>query len=355
MKRLIIIGNGFDLAHKRKTKFSDFILDYFCDVVNEFYFKMRYKDELIEINIKRGYGGFSSPPKQITPEDVLEKLKLFSQHRDIELKFHSMLLERVFQKIVKLNWVDIEIEFFNVLIKVKNASDRDLQLSAISKVNSHLDILKNMLKDYLKKENFKKDEIINCFTENILGKEIVMVQTGDATPKDLYFLNFNYTSTLDNYLEVCNKIIPSTVNHIHGDLNEKYAKPIFGFGDELDKRFIEFEDENNNELFKHIKSFEYLQTVNYYNLIRFVDSEPFQVQIFGHSCGLSDRTMLNQIFEHDNCLSVKIFYHQRDDGTNDFTDKTYEISRHFKNKGVLRKKLVPFQLSRRFPELNVEN
>lgn len=25
----------------------------------------------------------------------------------------------------------------------------------------------------------------------------------------------------------------------------------------------------------------------------------------GHSCGLSDRTMLKEIFEHDNCKSIK--------------------------------------------------
>ncbi|RMZ61332.1 hypothetical protein D1632_00110 [Chryseobacterium nematophagum] len=29
-----------------------------------------------------------------------------------------------------------------------------------------------------------------------------------------------------------------------------------------------------------------------------------------HSCGNTDRTLLNTIFEHENCVSVKIFYHQ---------------------------------------------
>ena len=58
---------------------------------------------------------------------------------------------------------------------------------------------------------------------------------------------------------------------------------------------FKYEDEKNNDLFKHIKSFEYLKTKNYSLLTRFVESEDFQVHIYGHSCGLSDRTMLNQI------------------------------------------------------------
>ena len=85
------------------------------------------------------------------------------------------------------------------------------------------------------------------------------------------------------------------------------GQPIFGFGDELDKRYLEFEDERNNELFKHIKSFEYLKNKNYYRLIRFLESDDYQVQIYGHSCGLSDRTMLNNIFENENCKSNHLF------------------------------------------------
>ncbi len=45
MNRLIIIGNGFDLAHNLKTKYNDFISDYWsgishsehCDNFIEFY------------------------------------------------------------------------------------------------------------------------------------------------------------------------------------------------------------------------------------------------------------------------------------------------------------------------------
>jgi hypothetical protein len=35
--------------------------------------------------------------------------------------------------------------------------------------------------------------------------------------------------------------------------------------------------------------------------------DSFQVLIMGHSCGLSDRTLLNIVFEHNNCRSIKVF------------------------------------------------
>ncbi|WNH12129.1 hypothetical protein [Thalassobellus suaedae] len=92
------------------------------------------------------------------------------------------------------------------------------------------------------------------------------------------------------------------------------------------------------------------KTKNFYDLTRFIESNDFQVYIYGHSCGISDRTMLNQIFEHEKCKSIKIFYYQVSEEMNDFTDKTYEISRHFKDKTMLRKKLVPLELSRPMPQ-----
>lgn len=198
---------------------------------------------------------------------------------------------------------------------------------------------------------FDKQPIIDCFTEVIYPHEITTITLDEKQfPENLYFLNFNYTNTFEYYLKECKKIIPSQSNYIHGSITGIHGNPIFGFGDELDKRYLEFEEENNNELFKHIKSFEYLKTKNYSLLTQFIQSEDFQVHIYGHSCGLSDRTMLNQIFEHENCKSIKIFYHQIDGDRNDFTEKTYEISRHFKDKGMMRKKIISFDRSKEMPQ-----
>jgi len=39
--------------------------------------------------------------------------------------------------------------------------------------------------------------------------------------------------------------------------------------------------------------------------MEFVESDNFQVHIYGYSCGVSDRTMLNKIFQHEKCFLLK--------------------------------------------------
>ena len=86
---------------------------------------------------------------------------------------------------------------------------------------------------------------------------------------------------------------------------------------------------------------------NYRNLLKFIElPKKFDVFIMGHSCGLSDRLLLNSIFENEKCNSIKIYYHQKgqDKNENDFFSKTQEISRHFiteKNKVRMRALIVP--------------
>lgn len=46
--------------------------------------------------------------------------------------------------------------------------------------------------------------------------------------------------------------------------------------------------------------------------------------------------MLNEIFEHENCNSIKIYYYNDED----FTTKTMETSRHFNSNQFMRKKIV---------------
>ena len=361
MNRLIIIGNGFDLAHNRKTSFKDFILDYFSNAVNSFFHNFHFQDELLEFGMQPGFTDFIPKPKPATKNDVIEIIgKINANRKNLIFKFKSPIVEHAYKNITELNWVDLEMSYFKILLATINAHKGKNEKEAIKKLNDQFDFLKKKLIDYLKEDenNFKdlfdKSDLVDCFTEDFNPKEIVLEQVSKNKPKSLYFLNFNYTYTLDEYINQCSKQIHSDINYIHGDLNSFKAQPIFGFGDEKDKKYLEFEEKNNNELFRHIKSFEYHKSQNYFDLIRYLDSEVFQVQIYGHSCGLTDRTMLNHIFEHTNCKSIKIFYYQNGNGKHDFVNKTHEISRHFNDKGLMRKKIVPLNLSREMPQPKIK-
>jgi hypothetical protein len=63
----------------------------------------------------------------------------------------------------------------------------------------------------------------------------------------------------------------------------------------------------------------------------------------GYSCGLSDRTLLNTIFEH-NCRSIKVLLRNKDDNgvviKDNYTEIIQNISRHFNKKKINGEKIV---------------
>ena len=133
-------------------------------------------------------------------------------------------------------------------------------------------------------------------------------------------LNFNYTSTPEMYLAD-----NSMVNYIHGKLVDPQSV-IFGYGDELEENYKKLKEQNDNECMRQVKSIRYLEHDNYRRMREFIESEPFQVVIMGHSCGNSDRTLLNNIFEHPNCVSIKPY--------------TININRNFNDPKLMRDRVV---------------
>ena len=155
-------------------------------------------------------------------------------------------------------------------------------------------------------ENFAKEygtQIKFFGIESVIDKNIIPDSL--LYPNRLLLLNFNYTHTADLYIpQGKTKEYWFPINHIHGDL-EKPDDIIFGNGDELSELVKLY----NNEHLRNIKSTKYLETDNYRKMLTFINSTPYQVYIMGHSCGNSDRTLLNTLFEHKNCISIKPFYY----------------------------------------------
>lgn len=70
----------------------------------------------------------------------------------------------------------------------------------------------------------------------------------------------------------------------------------------------------------------------------------------GHSCGNSDRTLLNTLFEHKNCVSIKPYYYQKDDGSDNYMDIVQNISRNFTDMKVMRDRVVNKTLCEPLPQ-----
>ena len=210
-----------------------------------------------------------------------------------------------------------------------------------------------LLKEYL--EEFPKEDEEELVIENNLlyndynDKIIQRIVNGEIYHQTI-FLNFNYTSTVKKYIDNLDYRVFKEIQ-IHGEVENINNLINFGFGDEMDDNYKQIENLNNNEFLKYFKSFQYLQNNNYKKLLDFIETSKFQVYLMGHSCGLSDRTLLNTIFEHNNCRSIKVFYHLKEDGTDNYTDIIHNISRHFNKKKLMREKIVNKELCSSLPHV----
>ncbi|HUM51123.1 MAG TPA: AbiH family protein [Chitinophagales bacterium] len=375
MNRLILIGNGFDLAHGLKTSYHDFILDYLKECLkiaikddndnNPSIYNdnniLGYNDELIDVYVSRKLKSFSTV--KFSDEKITQVINNIINAKDVhnilDIIKDSIIIIRykengfslaLFNECITKNWVDIESIYYEELkkaykshadFKMGKTDDRQ-SIERLKLLNNQLDYLKEKLEAYLVKVQLSNKTIINGLS-NIFSMSAFYAH--EDFEKKTMVLNFNYTETPKQYLSSDMEII-----NIHGELGNNNNPIIFGYGDEVDKNYKEIEDLNENEFFKHIKSFDYFKTVNYRNLLRFIESTRFEVFILGHSCGLSDRTMLSTIFEDKNCYRIRIFDYRQD--KHNYRNKTYEISRHFKDKAAMRRKIIPLEQSIPMPQYN---
>ena len=344
MNDLYLIGNGFDLAHGLKTSYNDFLLWYLSDFLRKSFRKDHHDDDLLKID--RLGAHYNLPDNFNSVKDIFQKLK----DLNYSLKAKHDFFESIIKNYRDYKWVDIEYEYYLALVKLYKDFEEDRfndgdYLKGLKPLNDCLESIKNKLEEYLITINIdiqrKHMLIANILTESTgLERNDFGMDVGEKL-----FLYFNYTTTLDLYSEEFS-VFQSEKIYIHGKLGNPDNPIIFGYGDEMDPHYEKIENLNNNEFLRNIKSFGYFRTDNYQKVMRFIEGvdREFTVKILGHSCGLSDRILLNTIFEHPNCKAIKIYYYQKSETKNDYFEKTQEISRHFKalGKSNMRTKIVPF-------------
>lgn len=356
MNRLVIIGNGFDLAHGLKTSYNDFIRWYLDSFIKHFFENelLEYNDELLFFRREQKYdsnsGMLEIGAKDYrayveNPNEPWNLLKVIHQTRGF-IENEQILLNRILKKLTSKGWTDIESDYYALL---KENADN---IEACKSLNKQMDFLRDKLAEYLKtqkadnhnvknlidicKDIENEDEIAESAIKKIKRNLGYFNNSGSYLKiENIMLLDFNYTSTTEMYID------PKFINHIHGSL-ENRKQMIFGYGDEMDKDFQELEDKNENELLKNSKSVKYLEADNYRKLLKFIEGGMFQVYIMGHSCGNSDRTLLNTIFEHENCVSIKPFYYKwgEKEGEDTYSDITRNIYRNFKDKVLFRDRVV---------------
>ncbi len=419
MNRLVIVGNGFDLAHGLPTGYCDFVDWYWSKItliLKPFSSPTSsgniYEDDIIKIHLQFGIQ-FIGEQKQIEQEfetvnsyesliKFIGKYKrkvnqehydYYSNFNDCKISFKNSFFKSINDLRIFKNWVDIENEYYKLL---KNCLKKENGNLEVKQLNEQFESVKNLLEEYLQEgverkfeftelnregsqllslfllrpKGFINDSYLKEFPkedheyliefESLLKKHYTSINLKEDLSnagkiQNNLILNFNYTPTFNIYENIMLNSRRDNYGNIqqiqiHGKLGDPDNKINFGFGDEMDDHYKLLEEKDDNEYLKNIKSFQYLQNSNYRDLLNFIEGpEKFQVYIMGHSCGLSDRILLNTIFEHPNCRSIKVFYYEKD-GIDNYTEIVQNISRHFNKKKLMREKIVNKSLCQPLPQ-----
>lgn len=356
MRRILIIGNGFDLYHKLPTGYKDFL--FFTKHWDEFKYKYDEQeksednkaDELI--NVRLGSRN----------ELTAESLNDFAKYAYMYSKEHIVFLDNnvrenawleYFQKITLpgQNWIDFEEEIYRALLQVElifteilamrnesiswaklpyqirmviqyffNYKERQqrryyrfvvkwdaLRDDHVGKWDALRDadpedrnLIKAQVLDFMKDEL----DILNKCLAYYFIEFVSKINCGVYSEQiknlgDVRLLNFNYTYTFPTVYR--NNIL---VHHhfIHGEAKEENL--VFGisdesFGDSMD--YIYFQ-----KFFQRIQK----KTGSFYK--RWLMDEDFFVYIMGHSLNKVDKGVLQDFFlDEIHVPSITIFYHSQ--------------------------------------------
>ena len=412
MNRIILIGNGFDLAHGLPTGYEDFINWYWKKRVDSFIGNLTpiSEDCLCSIritsdNYNRCWNVFAfNLPSYFNKPSSKEVIDcIVNDSKSFEFSM-SPFFKNIYTSVKAKGWVDIEKEYYDLLRNAIISPDNCNY--TIFEINEQLNYIQKLLTQYLSSitiDNIINNEKIQHYIYGEIRKDDISISKlqlyydyidyliqqdnvyqqlldrygykdphkyfmvedikrlkkqyarsseieeiylkGIILPEHIMLLNFNYTGMADKYGD----IEVASINHIHGNLNNPMSI-IFGYGDELDDDYKNLLKQPDNEYLRNIKSIKYLESGNYRKLLQFIESAPYQVYIMGHSCGNSDRTLLNTLFEHKNCVSIKPYYYQKDDGSDNYMDIVQNISRNFTDMKVMRDRVVNKTLCEPLPQ-----
>ena len=362
---LLVVGNGFDIAHDLSTRYSDF-LDFMTLYISRNYQNWQYWGSINwndEFRWYKHYGYIlrdlhskAIQNAKITKlmEKYEEKFKLIVNENDSLKNFYENNIFRYclyvyaykqsFDK--EFNWIDIENEIFKLLtelhskvfdkksfkhvfLKIPNRQYND-ELTAIEfffpTVNTALKN-KNIPQEFFRKEVFHHlfNELENF---SLLLKNYLRIVNEDfqENPNKIFKINngkslfidnvlsFNYTDTFRIYTP------KAEVHFVNGSLEDnKIILGVENLFPETDDTYIE---DDIQFFFKNVQRIFYDFTYKYKNWFEVLDIDPetrrekyfklkTNVYILGHSLTSSDKYILTDLIM--NADNVTVYYFNQKD------------------------------------------
>ena len=358
---LLVVGNGFDLAHKLPTRYSDFLdfMSLYIDKVYDWRFNWQMFDEELHkleysaldnilADLKQ-FPKFNAPVKKIFYDCT--SLPLIGE-REFYINDWLMYLLCVYSyrrslENPKYMWIDIEEEikkllmqldktdsFFrkktrlSVLAPYKSSNDNKPKTfyfnSLFSQINRVQDIPDDKLKGEMINFLFRDLERLECLLKFYLNlvqsdfhmREKKFFNINTNFPYSImidHFISFNYTNISTIYLSEEQK---SNIHYVNGDLGDD-SKIILGFENHDSNKTYEFCNNNIDSFCKTSQRVNYNMDYEYKKWIRICHDETYEkinTYIIGHSFALSDKQILLDIIKQSD--NVTIYCHSKDDNDN---------------------------------------
>ena len=344
---ILIIGNGFDLAHGLPTKY-----EHFLKYVDAF---KRFKDTCKQESVKSEWETANEEDKKF----ILHFANLYEQKTKIFEEIETLILNNVwinyFWEIYrnrgvagKDGWIDFESEISRIIQNLDKA-----RLTILENINNgceygkmtqrQLDILNSVFGEPKrncnsiefdataighKKERLLKDlnrltRCLEVYLSNYVEEIVPEVKLPDVDTLDIqYVLSFNYTHTYERFYDI-DKSKKIHYDYIHGetraDSDIDNCNLILGVDEYLEGHAKDKDNEfiQNKKFYQRIYKKTGCKYVDWINSIAQFPSSYgksggaiHNVYIIGHSLDITDKDILSSLI---NMKSTKttIFYHNQ--------------------------------------------
>lgn len=355
---ILIIGNGFDLAHQLPTKYTDFLnFMKFINRIENFNgtfekFKIdndKYKFSELNVDIQKYISGVieDHSKKDVNVTDIWNDRKSADDKSDrvkhvermIELSSKNIWFEWFQEQLnIHPNWVDFESEISKVVQGVENLIPLiPLKIEMISRMPSYQRLINKIIfagrasdkNITLAEIETIKEKMLTDLNNLIICFEIYLedlVKNIDISQLSLDIYNLNIDKILSfNYTNTYQKLYDPNVEcaHIHGkaDINNdtKSNNMVLGIDDYL-KGEEKFTNTNFIEFKKYYQRLIKGTNCDYKKWIDEINQTKrftkHNVYIFGHSLASTDRDVLLDFIENEKTI-ITIYYNN----SNQYSDQ----------------------------------
>ena len=329
---ILILGNGFDIAHCLKTKYSDF-LDYCVEKNNKRMIgTINYGTTFIDniwlqhfITTRNNYG-----KNWIDIEEEIYRV-VSSLNKEL-LDLSSGEIEMIFPLTFSIKKDILEFNFYKIIDYLKpcnnsipidfpkyttiEKNDFSYLYFYIDNYQGFINFIYDQLRDFVGLFEEYLDETVMSEIDSKPKYQLSLLQESKPNIMSfLFILNFNYTDTLTRlYQQTTDSRQKKSIRnfYVHGKIN---ANNIV-----LGTQF--FDNKNNNipsefNVFrKHNQRHRYNTIEDYQSLLQIIKSSNDNTKrifhVIGHSLDKSDYAILKHIFLADKDAIINIYYHDEE-------------------------------------------